>query len=230
MVDSVHACIEHNIFICFLEFFRNLPCIPDFTGRIGAVVRLRSKTIRIPDLVFGSSKEIGGEYEFDCSLSPLHAPKLVVEVTSRNPKNDYVKKMKDYASAEIKYYWIVDRKEIVVKVYQLQGSRYGQATTYKSSQSISSEYFGTISVQQIFQPPSPTKETQRIGFQDRARLQREVKNRENAEHLAGEAKKHANEEKCRAARLAKRVLELEKILEVASSSSPPKKIQRRRGN
>ena len=150
MADSVPTCIENNMYICFLWFIRNFLSIPNFTGRVGAVDRLQSKTIRIPDLVFDSSKDIRGEFEFDCFLDTLHASKLVVQVRSQNRKKDYVKKMKDYASAKLKYYSIVDRKEKALRVYQLQGPRYGQATIYGSSQSISSEYFGTMSVQRIF--------------------------------------------------------------------------------
>lgn len=95
-------------------------CIPpDFTWRIGAAVRLKHKTLLIPDLVFGPSVKGGTEFQFGCTSDPPNIPRLVLEATSNDRKNDFFVKKHEYAASGKKDYWIVDRKEQEVKLFIL---------------------------------------------------------------------------------------------------------------
>lgn len=85
-------------------------------------VRLRAGKFREPDVVFMLRRNvtrIGEEY--------WDGADLVMEVVSDDPKGrrrDTRDKVKDYAEAGIREYWIIDPKKRQIRVMKLSGKRY----------------------------------------------------------------------------------------------------------
>lgn len=95
-------------------------------------VRVADGKFREPDIVFMLREHCdrAGEEYFD-------GADLVMEVVGKGRKNrerDLIKKRRDYASAGIPEYWIVDPQEKQITVLRLQGNRYLVAGNYGPGQ------------------------------------------------------------------------------------------------
>ncbi len=80
---------------------------------------------RKPDL----SAFVGAVPSLDDALIRV-APLLVVEVLSPRPRDvrrDRIDKLRDYARAHVRYYWIVDPKLRLIEVLELSRNRYSTA-------------------------------------------------------------------------------------------------------
>lgn len=95
-------------------------------------IRVAPETIREPDVAYFSRKKLPK----DKTKPPLGAD-LVMEVVSpgeESRKRDLVQKRRDYSSAGIAEYWIVDPEQSSITVLSLHGDKYEQAGKYKSGQ------------------------------------------------------------------------------------------------
>lgn len=99
-------------------------------------IRISPETIREPDVVYLSQKRVPRN-----KTKPPEGADLVVEVVSsgeESRKRDLVEKRKDYASAGIAEYWIVDPDNSTITVLALNGAKYEQAGKYKPGQQAAS--------------------------------------------------------------------------------------------
>jgi Uma2 family endonuclease len=80
-------------------------------------VRVDAGRFREPDVVFSADKSRLGE-DF------AERPDLVVEVVSSDRDRDFVDKRRDYASAGIAEYWIIDPREQILLILVLHGGEY----------------------------------------------------------------------------------------------------------
>lgn len=99
-------------------------------------VKLREKLIREPDIVFmldENSDRIGEDY--------WDRADLVIEVVSDDPESqerDLKQKRRDYATARIPEYWIVNPKDQRVTVLKLSGKRYQTHGVFKPGEKATS--------------------------------------------------------------------------------------------
>ena len=88
-------------------------------------VRVGSRKYREPDIMFRRSSDV--DLESDQEPKFWDQVELAVEVTSEGAKNrnrDLVTKRREYASAGILEYWIVDTEQLKVTVLVLRGTAY----------------------------------------------------------------------------------------------------------
>ena len=90
-------------------------------------LRLRPGKYREPDVMLVSKREWVGEQQI------AHAD-LVVEIVSQDRERDFVQKRRDYASAEIEEYWIIDPRNEEVHVLHLSNGSYTTFGVFKIGQ------------------------------------------------------------------------------------------------
>jgi len=121
-------------------------------------VRTEEDSSRIPDVVVCTqtlweqvcARPGAGVLDFD------EVPLLVVEVASKNWREDYIRKRAEYALIDIPEYWIVDPQKERVWVLTNPESEDGyDRTEFKRGQNITSVQFPelNLSVEQVLSPP-----------------------------------------------------------------------------
>ncbi len=127
-------------------------------------------------------------------------PVLVVEVTSENWREDYIRKRAEYAFIEIPEYWIVDPNKQQVWVLSNPDSLniYEQAE-FKPGQVVESTQFPdlALAVEQVLSPPLVEELIQEQQAQQR-----------QLEQQVHEERQRADQERQRAERLATRLREM----------------------
>ena len=112
-------------------------------------VRLSANTIREPDIVFLRSENYRhrhGRYWTSADL--------IIEVVSEDdPARHYVKKRKDYASAGVSEYWIVDPEEGEIRVLKLVGKKYETHGVFRNGDRATSDLLEgfEVSVSEVFE-------------------------------------------------------------------------------
>lgn len=127
-------------------------------------------------------------------------PVLVVEVTSENWREDYIRKRAEYTFVEISEYWIVDPNMQQVWVLRKPDSLniYEQAE-FKPGQAVQSTQFPdlALAVEQVLSPPLVEELIQEQQAQQR-----------QLEQQVNEERQRADEESQRSQRLATRLREI----------------------
>jgi Uma2 family endonuclease len=82
----------------------------------------------VPDLVVITEKILAGG---GSGVGPADVLLAVEVVSPSNPGNDLVLKRAAYARIGIKHYWIVDRRDSVMRVLELDGEVYREAETVR---------------------------------------------------------------------------------------------------
>lgn len=132
----------------------NLPLI----ATIDAGIRTEIDSSRIPDVIICSPqlwqqvclRPGSGVLDFG------EIPNLVVEVTSDNWREDYIRKRAEYALIDIPEYWIVDpnKKRVRILINPQNEDGY-EHTDFEIGQRINSPQFSNLrlSVEEILNPP-----------------------------------------------------------------------------
>jgi Uma2 family endonuclease len=97
----------------------------------------------MPDLYVIQREDLDEKQEY-----PRFA-RLVIEIVSDQHEDqllDYVVKKKDYEYHKIPEYWIVDRFEKTVTVFNLVGMSYLSSGTFRDHESIQSKFFKTLNL------------------------------------------------------------------------------------
>ena len=157
------------------------------TGMTG--VRTEDNTSRIPDVVICSAelwdrvctRKCAGVLDFD------EKPVIVVEVTSDNWREDYIRKRAEYALINIPEYWIVDPNKSNIQVcFNPNNDKGYEDLEFLPGQDLHSVQFPDfiLPVNQVFSPPLVTdliREEQAERQQLKQRVQEE---RQRADRLA----------------------------------------------
>ncbi|MBO1350755.1 MAG: Uma2 family endonuclease [Hormoscilla sp. GUM202] len=188
----------------------------DLTG-----VRTETNSSRIPDVVVCSAEL----WEQSCSrpgagiLDFGEVPTLVVEVTSENWREDYVRKRAEYASVDIPEYWIVDPNKEQVWILSNPGGQRGyDLVEYTRGQSFRSVQFPqlVLSVNTVLAPPvveDLIREEQAQLRQAEQRADREQQRAEEKQQLAEQERQRAEQERQRADRERQRAEEKQQLAE-----------------
>ncbi|NEQ25638.1 MAG: Uma2 family endonuclease [Microcoleus sp. SIO2G3] len=184
-----------------LKFYfanQNLPLIAITTTG----VRTEVDSSRIPDVVVCTTEL----WEQACArpgsgiLDLGEVPTLVVEVTSDNWREDYIRKRAEYALIDIAEYWIVDpNKERVWLLSHPEGEEGYQREEFTRGQELKSIQFPelVLSVDAVLSPPL---------VEDLIREEQSQKRQ--LEQQVDEARQQADEARQRAERLATRLREM----------------------
>lgn len=172
-------------------------------------VRTEEASSRIPDVVVCPqslwqqvrTRPGAGVLDFN------EVPVLVVEVTSENWREDYIRKRAEYAFVEIPEYWIVDPNKQQVWVLRNPDSLniYEQAE-FKPGQVVQSTQFPdlALAVEQVLSPPLVEALIQEQQAQQRQLEQQVNEERQRAEQES----QRADRESQRSQRLATRLQEM----------------------
>ncbi|MCA1597283.1 MAG: Uma2 family endonuclease [Chloroflexi bacterium] len=119
----------------------------DFKGFIG--VELDIPTVpfhgRRPDITYVSPEHITPE-DWDRGY-PLHPPDLVVEVVSpADAGRDYVVKRREYATAAIAHYWIIDPAKRTAELLLLRDGSYHLERHLEHEDTLTTELFPGLSI------------------------------------------------------------------------------------
>lgn len=118
---------EHQRIVMYLAIlFRELGIDPDRGYALVAPhqTTILPEVIREPDIVFKLRENLGPADD-----KYFVGADLVMEVVSADKKSherDYETKVKDYASAKIPEYWIVDPQQQMITVLALDGDKYAE--------------------------------------------------------------------------------------------------------
>lgn len=211
---ALHASICQFLVYQFQQYIatQNL----DLVAMTTAGVRTEEASSRIPDIVVCSqnlwqqvrARPGAGVLDFN------QVPVLVVEVTSENWREDYIRKRAEYAFIEIPEYWIVDPNKQQAWVLSNPDSLniYEQAE-FKLGQTIQSAQFPqlALAVDQVLSPPLVEdlireEQTQRQQLEQRVNEERQRADEER--QRADEERQRADEERQRAERLAAQLREM----------------------
>jgi Uma2 family endonuclease len=121
-------------------------------------VRTEINSSRIPDIVVASRElwQIMSNRKGAAIFDLGEVPRLVIEVTSQNWRDDYVRKMAEYALIDIPEYWIIDPQQEVVLVCHNPKNKYGYETQeFTLGQNFNSCQFPdlVLSVNEVIAPP-----------------------------------------------------------------------------
>ena len=121
-------------------------------------VRTEINSSRIPDVVICSRElwEILGKRAGGGILDFGETPRLVVEVTSDNWREDYVEKRREYALIQVPEYWIINpnKKVVLVLNYNPLNQEYEEQEFKPGSSLISREFPDLfLEVNTIISPP-----------------------------------------------------------------------------
>ena len=157
------------------------------TGMTG--VRTEDNTSRIPDVVICSAelwdrvctRKCAGVLDFD------EKPVIVVEVTSDNWREDYIRKRAEYALINIPEYWIVDPNKSNIQVcFNPNNDKGYEDLEFLPGQDLHSVQFPDLilPVNQVFAPPLVT-DLIREEQAERQQLKQQVQEeRQRADRLA----------------------------------------------
>jgi len=172
-------------------------------------VRTEVDASRIPDVVV-CSQEVWLQSCNRAGAGILdfgELPTLVVEVTSENWREDYIRKRAEYASLEIPEYWIIDPNKEQVWILSNPEKHPGYAQVeYTRGQSFNSVQFPelVLSVDTVLLPPL----VQDLIAEDIEQLRREKERASQAQEQAEQEKEPAEREKERADQLAAKLIEM----------------------
>jgi Uma2 family endonuclease len=110
---------------------------------------------RFPDLVVLREEHLALTERRLTITIEMPPPQLVVEVVSPGKTNrdrDYLRKRSQYAAQSIPEFWLIDSKDKIITVLELQGDDYIVFATFQASSAIVSPSFGQLpmTAEQVF--------------------------------------------------------------------------------
>ncbi|MEG4624527.1 Uma2 family endonuclease [Microcoleus sp. w1-18aA5] len=204
---AIHIKICEFLVYQFRRFFaaHNLPIVAIVT----TAVRTEENSSRIPDVVICTQSlweqvcAQPGSAVLDFEEKPL----LVIEVTSQNWRDDYIRKRAEYDLIDIPEYWIVDPNQPKIRVCsrpENEGSYSHQE--FLPGQQVQSVQFAEfiLSVNQVLCPPL----VEDLIREEQAQLQQLGQQNEQLEQQNEQLEQQVNAERQRAERLAQRLREM----------------------
>jgi len=211
---AIHIKICEFLVYQFRRFFaaHNLPLVAVVT----TAVRTEENSSRVPDVVICTRSlweqvcAQPGSAVLDFEEKPL----LVIEVTSQNWRNDYIRKRAEYDLIDILEYWIVDPNLLKIRVCsrpENEGSYSHQE--FLPGQQVQSVQFAEfiLSVNQVLSPPlvedlirEEEAQLQQLGQQNQQLEQQNQQLGQQNQQLG----QQVNSERQRAERLAQRLREM----------------------
>jgi len=211
---AIHIKICEFLVYQFRRFFaaHNLPLVAVVT----TAVRTEENSSRVPDVVICTRSlweqvcAQPGSAVLDFEEKPL----LVIEVTSQNWRNDYIRKRAEYDLIDILEYWIVDPNLLKIRVCsrpENEGSYSHQE--FLPGQQVQSVQFAEfiLSVNQVLSPPlvedlirEEEAQLQQLGQQNQQLEQQNQQLGQQNQQLG----QQVNSERQRAERLAQRLREI----------------------
>ncbi|MEG3906683.1 Uma2 family endonuclease [Microcoleus sp. w2-18bC1] len=204
---AIHIKICEFLVYQFRRFFaaHNLPIVAIVT----TAVRTEENSSRIPDVVICTQSlweqvcAQPGSAVLDFEEKPL----LVIEVTSQNWRDDYIRKRAEYDLIDIPEYWIVDPNQPKIRVCsrpENEGSYSHQE--FVPGQQVQSVQFAEfiLSVNQVLCPPL----VEDLIREEQAQLQQLGQQNEQLEQQNEQLEQQVNAERQRAERLAQRLREM----------------------
>ncbi|WP_333233714.1 MULTISPECIES: Uma2 family endonuclease [unclassified Microcoleus] len=204
---AIHIKICEFLVYQFRRFFasHNLPLVVVVT----TAVRTEENSARVPDVVICTQSlweqvcTQPGSAVLDFEEKPL----LVIEVTSQNWRDDYIRKRAEYDLIDIPEYWIVDPNLLKIRVCsrpENEGCYSHQE--FLPGQQVQSVQFAEfiLSVNQVLSPPLVED---LIREEEAQRQQLEQQNQE-LEQQNQQLEQQVNAERQRAERLAQRLREM----------------------
>lgn len=204
---AIHIKICEFLVYQFRRFFaaHNLPLVAIVT----TAVRTEENSSRIPDVVICTQSlweqvcAQPGSAVLDFEEKPL----LVIEVTSQNWRDDYIRKRAEYDLIDIPEYWIVDPNQPKIRVCsrpENEGSYSHQE--FLPGQQLQSVQFAEfiLSVNQVLCPPL----VEDLIREEQAQLQQLGQQNEQLEQQNEQLEQQVNAERQRAERLAQRLREM----------------------
>ncbi|MCT7988671.1 Uma2 family endonuclease [Laspinema olomoucense] len=204
---GLHTRICNFLTAQFQRYFvtHDLPLVAmEVTG-----VRTEDNTSRIPDVLVCSveladricNRKGAGAFNFD------EKPVIVVEVTSDNWREDYIRKRAEYALINIPEYWIVDPNKSKIQVcFNPNNDKGYEDLEFLPGQELHSVQFPDfiLPVNRVFSPPLVTDLIREEQAERKQLEQRAEEERQRAE----EERQRAEEERQRADRLAQRLRDM----------------------
>ncbi|MEG4085322.1 Uma2 family endonuclease [Microcoleus sp. POL10_C6] len=204
---AIHIKICEFLVYQFRRFFaaHNLPLVAIVT----TAVRTEENSSRIPDVVICTQSlweqvcAQPGSAVLDFEEKPL----LVIEVTSQNWRDDYIRKRAEYDLIDIPEYWIVDPNQPKIRVCsrpENEGSYSHQE--FLPGQQVQSVQFAEfiLSVNEVLCPPL----VEDLIREEQAQLQQLGQQNEQLEQQNEQLEQQVNAERQRAERLAQRLREM----------------------
>ncbi|MEG4250712.1 Uma2 family endonuclease [Microcoleus sp. Pol10D4] len=206
-LTAIHIKICEFLVYQFRRFFaaHNLPIVAIVT----TAVRTEENSSRIPDVVICTQSlweqvcAQPGSAVLDFEEKPL----LVIEVTSQNWRDDYIRKRAEYDLIDIPEYWIVDPNQPKIRVCsrpENEGSYSHQE--FLPGQQVQSVQFAEfiLSVNQVLCPPL----VEDLIREEQAQLQQVEQQNQQLEQQNEQLEQQVNAERQRAERLAQRLREM----------------------
>ena len=151
MVDKNNTATEQ--FLHWLSLARVQNSLSDVDGCIGASVRIKRKTFRIPDYVIGPISAVSNSmFSFDWTCRDFNPPLLVIEITSTNRSTDITERVFDYVKARIAICWVNDRLEFVFWCHHLYGTAYKLVKKYSKTESVTNKFFRLTNLSLLLAP------------------------------------------------------------------------------
>lgn len=204
---AIHIKIIEFLVYQFRRFFaaHNLPLVAVVT----TAVRTEENSSRVPDVVICTQSlweqvcAQPGSAVLDFEEKPL----LVIEVTSQNWRDDYIRKRAEYDLIDIPEYWIVDANQPKIRVCsrpENEGSYSHQE--FLPGQQVQSVQFAEfiLSVNQVLCPPL----VEDLIREEQGQLQRLEQQNQELGQENQELGQQVNVERQRAERLAQRLREM----------------------
>ncbi|MGB7895007.1 MAG: Uma2 family endonuclease [Microcoleus sp.] len=204
---AIHIKICEFLVYQFRRFFaaHNLPIVAIVT----TAVRTEENSARVPDVVICTQSlweqvcAQPGSAVLDFEEKPL----LVIEVTSQNWRDDYIRKRAEYDLIDIPEYWIVDPNQPKIRVCsrpENEGSYSHQE--FLPGQQVQSVQFAEfiLSVNQVLCPPL----VEDLIREEQAQLQQVEQQNQQLEQQNEQLEQQVNAERQRAERLAQRLREM----------------------
>ncbi|MEG4986696.1 Uma2 family endonuclease [Microcoleus sp. BR0-C5] len=204
---AIHIKICEFLVYQFRRFFaaHNLPIVAIVT----TAVRTEENSSRIPDVVICTQSL----WEQVCAqpgsavLEFEEKPLLVIEVTSQNWRDDYIRKRAEYDLIDIPEYWIVDPNQPKIRVCsrpENEGSYSHQE--FLPGQQVQSVQFAEfiLSVNEVLCPPL----VEDLIREEQAQLQQLEQQNVQLEQQNVQLEQQVNAERQRAERLAQRLREM----------------------
>jgi Uma2 family endonuclease len=204
---AIHIKICAFLVYQFRRFFatHNLPLVAIVT----TAVRTEENSSRVPDVVICTRSlweqvcAQPGSAMLDFEEKPL----LVIEVTSQNWRNDYIRKRAEYDLIDIPEYWIVDPNQPKIRVCsrpENEGSYSHQE--FLPGQQVQSVQFAEfiLSVNEVLYPP----QVEDLIRAEEAQLQQLGQQNQQLEQQNQQLEQQVNSERQRAEILAQRLREM----------------------
>lgn len=204
---AIHIKICEFLVYQFRRFFaaHNLPLVAIVT----TAVRTEENSSRIPDVVICTQSlwEQVGAQPGSAVLDFEEKPLLVIEVTSQNWRDDYIRKRAEYDLIDIPEYWIVDPNQPKIRVCsrpENEGSYSHQ--DFLPGQQVQSVQFAEfiLSVNEVLCPPL----VEDLIREEQAQLQQLEQQNVQLEQQNVQLEQQVNSERQRAERLAQQLRNL----------------------